>query len=145
MSKSYNKVLLMGNVGRDPEVYNLPTGMIVRLSLATNEQVADGRGGWREHTEWHDLVAKGKAAQILRDYVKKGSKIFIEGKNQTNSWEDRETQQTRYRKEVAVADVNVLSFADAPGGTARRGEEENFTPYGNYAERPEITRDEVPY
>jgi single-strand DNA-binding protein len=145
MSKSYNKVLLMGNVGRDPEVYNLPTGMVVRLTLATNEQVSDGRGGWKEHTEWHDLVAKGKAAQILRDYVKKGSRIFIEGKNQTNFWEDRETHQTRYRREVAVVDVNLLSFADAPGGRARHSEDENFAPYGNYAERPEITRDEVPY
>jgi single-strand DNA-binding protein len=145
MNQSYNKVLLMGNVGKDPQVYNLPTGMLVRLPLATYEFLPDGRGGWTEYTEWHDLVAKGKAAQILRDRVRKGSKIFIEGKNQTNSWEDRETRQMRYRKEVAVLFVSPLSFAEGPGENTRRGEEENFVPYGNYVERPEITSDEVPY
>ncbi len=80
MSKSFNKVFLMGNVGKDPEVYNLSTGMLVRLTLATDELSPDGRGGWIENTEWHDLVARGRTAQILRDYVRKGSKIFIEGK-----------------------------------------------------------------
>src|ERR1700742_1367680 len=105
MSKGYNKVLLMGNVGKDPEIYNLPSGMIVRLTLATEEGVPDGRGGWKDHTEWHDLVARGGAAQILRDYVRKGSKIFVEGKNQTNSGEDRDTGQKKYRREVAIFEV----------------------------------------
>jgi single-strand DNA-binding protein len=145
MSKTVNKVFLMGNVGKDPEVYNLRSGMLVRLTLATEELVPDGRGGWKGHTEWHDLAAKGKAAQILRDYVKKGSRIFIEGKNLTNSWEDRETQQTRYRKEVAVSEVSLLSFAESSGGTGRRGSGEQFVPHGDYAGRPEITHDDVPY
>lgn len=145
MSKGYNKVLLMGNVGKDPEVYNLPSGMIVRLTLATEESVSDGRGGWKDHIEWHDLVARGGAAQILRDYVRKGSRVFIEGKNQTNSWEDRDTQQKRYRREVAVSEVRLLSYVDSQARTALRTETENFVPHENYATPPEITHDEAPY
>jgi single stranded DNA-binding protein len=90
MSKSINKVILMGNVGQDPEIQDARGGIVVTLSLATDESFKTN-GAWIEKTEWHTLVAFQRNAEILRDYVRKGSKIFIQGKLRTNSWEDRQT------------------------------------------------------
>jgi single-strand DNA-binding protein len=81
MARSVNKVVLLGNVGKDPEFRNIPSGIVAELSLATNERHPDGHGGWRDHTEWHTLVAFGRNAEIIREYVQTGSKIFIEGKS----------------------------------------------------------------
>ena len=111
MGKSVNKVILLGHAGKDPEVHELRSGTVVNLSLATNESYKDNRGEWQERTEWHHLVGYQRTAEILRDYVRKGSRIYIEGALRTRSWDDKETGQTRYRTEIVVFEVSLLSPA----------------------------------
>ena len=107
MSKSLNRVTLLGHAGKDPEVHVLPSGTLVNLSLATSERFKDSRGEWQERTEWHHLVGHKRIGEILRDYVRKGSRIYVEGVLRTRSWEDRESGQRRYRSEVILTDINL--------------------------------------
>ena len=81
MGKSVNKVILLGHVGKDPEIRTTNGGTLVaNLSLATTDRYKDSQGEWQDRTEWHNLAAYARGAEILRDYVKKGSKLYIEGK-----------------------------------------------------------------
>lgn len=87
MARSVNKAILVGNVGKDPETKFLPSGSpVTNFSLATSERYKDKSGEFQERTEWHNLVAFDRLAEIVRDYVKKGSKLYIEGRIQTRSW-----------------------------------------------------------
>jgi len=89
MAKGVNKVFLLGNVGKDPEMRATQGGMVIAsFSLATADRKKDG-ANWVDSTEWHNLVCFGRTAEIVRDYVKKGSQIFVEGKIQTRSWDDK--------------------------------------------------------
>ena len=109
MGKSVNKVILLGRAGKDPSVHILRTGTIVNLSLATSERYRDNHGEWQEQTEWHNLVGYQRTGEILRDYVRKGSLLYIEGALRTRSWDDRETGQRRYRTEIVVTEISLLS------------------------------------
>jgi single-strand DNA-binding protein len=110
MSKTVNKVLLLGNVGKDPEIASTNGGTLVaKLSLATSERFKDKQGEWQERTEWHNLVAYARGAEILRDYVHKGSKLFVEGRLTTRSWDDKESGKKIYRTEIVVGDISLLS------------------------------------
>src|SRR6202012_401374 len=98
MAKGVNKVFLLGNVGKDPEIRATQGGMtIASFTLATADRQKDQQGNWQDKTEWHNLVAFSRTAEIVRDYVKKGTQIFVEGKIQTRSWDDKESGQKRYR------------------------------------------------
>ena len=128
MSKSVNKVILLGNLGKDAEVKALQSGTAVaNFSLATTERYKDTRGEWQDKTEWHNLVAYGRAAEIVRDHTAKGSKLYIEGKLSTRSWEDKDTGKTIYRNEVVVLDVGLLSNKNAGsnGPSDRAGNKSN--------------------
>ena len=117
MAKSVNKVILLGNVGKDPEIRTTPSGtMVANFSLATSDRFQDAQGNWQDRTEWHNLVAFKRTAEIVRDYVKKGSKLYIEGKIQTRSWEDKDTKAKRYRTEIIVNDLSLLSGRDDSQG-----------------------------
>src|SRR5271157_3817952 len=117
MAKSVNKVILLGNVGKDPDIRSTPSGtMVANLTLATSDRFQDAQGNWQDRTEWHNLVAFKRTAEIVRDYVKKGSKLYIEGKIQTRSWDDKETGAKRYRTEIIVNDLSLLSGRDDAGG-----------------------------
>ncbi len=110
MPKSVNKVILVGNVGKDPEVKYSPSGTpIAKFSLATNERFKDGSGEWQERVEWHSIVAWQRLAEIVGEFVTTGAKVYIEGKLQTSSWEDRQSGQTRYRTEIVARDLVLLS------------------------------------
>src|SRR6201992_923625 len=88
MAKGVNKVFLLGNVGKDPEIRTTAGGMTVAsCSLATADRAKDAQGNWADKTEWHNLVCFQRTAEVVRDYVKKGSQIFVEGKIQTRSWD----------------------------------------------------------
>ncbi|HEU5341215.1 single-stranded DNA-binding protein [Edaphobacter sp.] len=114
MAKGVNKVLLLGNVGKDPEIRSTTGGTIVAsFSLATADRQKDQQGNWQDKTEWHNLVAFSRTAEIIRDYVKKGSQLYIEGKIQTRSWDDKESGQKKYRTEIIV---NELTLLGKPGG-----------------------------
>jgi single-strand DNA-binding protein len=147
MSKSLNRVTLLGHAGKDPQVHILPSGTLVNLSLATSERFKDSRGEWQERTEWHNLVGFQRIGEILRDYVKKGSRIYVEGALRTRSWEDQESGQRRYRTEVVVTDINLLSPAIASNCASEPAHDDSGSGYApqEFSSEQEIARDEVPY
>ena len=119
---SVNKVILIGNIGSDPEVKTTPSGVqVANFSLATTESWTDKAGERQERAEWHRLVLWRKLAEIAGQYLKKGAKIYIEGKLQTRSWEDQSGQK-RYTTEVVVDQMEML---DGKGQTKNLDE----TPY----------------
>ncbi len=119
MAKGVNKVFLLGNVGKDPEMRATQGGMVIaQLTLATADRQKDQSGNWVDKTEWHNLVCFNRTAEIVRDYVKKGTQVFIEGKIQTRSWDDKESGQKKYRTEILV---NELSLLGGRGGGAGEG------------------------
>lgn len=109
MSKSVNKVILIGNLGKDPEVKYTPSGMAVaKFSLATNDRFKDKEGNWQDRTEWHNLVAFQRTAEIVGEYLKKGRTVYVEGKLQTSSWDDKETGAKKYKTEIIVNELVLL-------------------------------------
>jgi single-strand DNA-binding protein len=119
MPKSINKVILVGNVGKDPEVRYSQSGTpVANLSLATNERFKDRNDEWQERTEWHSIVAWQRLAEIIGEYVAKGSKVYIEGKLQTTSWEDRQSGERKYRTQVVARDLVLLDSR----GNVRNGQ-----------------------
>src|SRR5271168_496445 len=134
MAKSVNKVIFLGNVGKDPEIRSTPNGVIVaNFTLATSDRFQDAQGNWQDRTEWHNLVTFKRTAEIVRDYVKKGTKLYVEGKLQTRSWDDKESGQKRYKTEIVVFDLSLLSGRDdGSGGSARASSGSS----SNYDQRP---------
>jgi single-strand DNA-binding protein len=119
MAKTVNKVILLGNVGKDPEIKSTNGGTLVaNLSLATSDRYKNNGGEWQERTEWHNLIAYARGAEILRDYVKKGSKLYVEGRITTRSWDDKETGKKVYRTEIVVREISLLSSAEGSSGHA---------------------------
>lgn len=103
MTRGVNKIILLGNIGQDPVIRFTPAGeAVATLSLATSEKWKDQHGQQQERTEWHRVVIFGKLAEIARQYVHKGSKVYIEGKIQTRKWQDNNGQD-RYTTEVVVS------------------------------------------
>lgn len=110
MAKCVNKALLLGYAGKPPEVRSTAGGTLAAtFSLATSERQQDSQGNWTDKTEWHNLVAYGRTAEIVRDYVNKGTHLFIQGKIQTRSWDDKESGQKRNRTEIVVFDLTLLN------------------------------------
>lgn len=109
MAKGVNKVFLLGSVGKDPEVRATAGGTVVSsFSLATSDREKDAQGNWQDKTEWHNLVSFARTAEIVRDYVKKGSQLFIEGKIQTRSWDDKQSGEKKYKTEIIVNELSLL-------------------------------------
>ena len=142
MAKSVNKVILLGNVGKDPEIRSTPNGvMVANFTLATSDRYQDAQGNWQDRTEWHNLVAFKRTAEIIRDYVKKGSKLYIEGKIQTRSWDDKETGQKRYRTEIIVNDLSLLSAREEGSGPYNRAASQSAP--SSFDQRPPAGQDDV--
>jgi len=117
-----NKVILIGNLGHDPEVSATPGGVSVcKFSVATTSRWTDDKGEKHEETEWHNVVAWRKAAEILGQYLKKGSKVAIVGKMKTRSWDDKDTGKKRYSTEVIVDEFEFLGDAKGKEGGAEGG------------------------
>ncbi|MDG1483546.1 MAG: single-stranded DNA-binding protein [Myxococcota bacterium] len=112
-----NKVILIGNLGQDPELRNTKSGTaVVNLRIATNERRRNQEGQWDNHTEWHSVVAFGKTAENINRFMKKGRQLFIEGRLQTRKWEDQNGNE-RYSTEVVADNVRFLSNrSDDEGG-----------------------------
>ena len=105
---SVNKAILVGNLGRDPEVrYSPDGGAITNISIATTDTWKDKSGEKQERTEWHRIVFFGKLAEIAGEYLKKGSQVYIEGRLQTRKWQDKEGQD-RYTTEIVASDMKML-------------------------------------
>lgn len=117
MAKSVNKVILIGNLGKDPEVKYTPQGTAVaKITLATNERFKDKSGNWQDRTEWHNVVLWQRLAEIAGEYLKKGGKVYIEGRLQTRSWDDKQTNQKKYMTEIVANDLVLLSGRSEGGG-----------------------------
>ena len=124
MARGVNKVILVGNVGKDPEIRATQGGMsIASFSLATTDRTKGQDGQWTDRTEWHNLVAFQRTAEIVRDYVKKGSQVYVEGKIQTRSWDDKESGQKKYRTEILINDLQLLGgrAEGSAGGSSYSG------------------------
>ncbi|OGG78390.1 hypothetical protein A3A36_00355 [Candidatus Kaiserbacteria bacterium RIFCSPLOWO2_01_FULL_52_12b] len=110
-----NKVFLYGNLTRDPELKALPSGQnLVSFGLATNRTYKDKNGVKQEATEFHNVVAFGRTAEIIAQYMKKGRPLFVEGRIQTRSWEGKEDGKKQYRTEIVVD--NFQFGSDGKGG-----------------------------
>ena len=117
--KSVNKVILVGNLGKDPEVKYTPNGTpVAKFSLATNERFKDKDGNWQDRTEWHNITAWARTAEIVGEYLKKGSKVYIEGSLRTHSWDDKQTNQKKYMTEIVVNDLVLLGGRGEGSGGA---------------------------
>lgn len=125
MAKGINKVILIGNIGADPEVKYMPSGgAVVTLSLATTESWRDKQSGDKqERTEWHRIVFFNRLAEIARDYLKKGAKLYVEGSLRTRKWQDK-TGQERYTTEIVGNDFQMLDAKQ--GGAPFEGGHDSF-------------------
>jgi single-strand DNA-binding protein len=133
-----NKVMLIGRLGADPEVRYTPDGaMITTFRLATDEQWKDKSGEKVQRTEWHRIVTFGRLAEICGNYLNKGKLVYVEGRIQTRSWEDKEGQK-RYMTEIVAASMQMLD-GRGQGKPATGDEPSSGAPDGGYPE------DDVPF
>lgn len=118
--RGVNKVILVGNLGRDPEIRYLPTGgAVANVTIATSEAWRDkNTGQQQEQTEWHRVVFYGKLAEIVGEYLKKGSKVYVEGSIHTRKWQDKQTGQDRYSTEIKA---NTMQMLDSRSGGGQGG------------------------
>ncbi|MCK9510743.1 MAG: single-stranded DNA-binding protein [Pigmentiphaga sp.] len=132
---SVNKVILVGNLGRDPEVRYSPDGTVVcTVSIATTSQWKDkATGERREETEWHRVVFYNRLAEIAGEYLKKGRSVYVEGRLKTSKWQDKDTKQDRYSTEIVADQMQML------GGRAGDGESTASRPSVKPAARPSGT------
>ncbi len=112
-----NKVILIGNLGRDPEIRTTPSGQTVAtFTLATSRRWKDRDGNRQEKTEWHNIVVWGKQAEVAGQYLTKGKQVFIEGRIETRSWEDRQSGEKRYKTEIICDNFQMLGGRGGDAG-----------------------------
>ncbi|HEV8117784.1 MAG TPA: single-stranded DNA-binding protein [Thermoanaerobaculia bacterium] len=141
---SVNKVILIGNLGKDPELRTTPQGTsLARFSVATTSVWKDSTGAKKEKTEWHDVVAWERLAQICGEYLHKGKQVYVEGSLQTRSWEDQNGQK-RYKTEVKANNVVMLGSRDASRSDAAPGPGQGPREVSEVAEPPAYD-DDVPF
>lgn len=141
-SKGVNKVILVGNLGNDPEVRYMPNGnAVANLSLATSESWKDQQGQVQERTEWHRLTMYRRLAEIAGEYLAKGSQIYVEGKLQTRKWQDQQGQD-RYTTEIIVDQMQMLGGREGGNGgqqggyQQQQGNRQGYQQQGNGQNRP---------
>ncbi|MGH8259133.1 MAG: single-stranded DNA-binding protein [Steroidobacteraceae bacterium] len=149
MARGVNKVILVGNLGRDPETRAMPSGMTVcNLNIATTESWKDRQSGeQQERTEWHRVAMFGRLAEIAGEYLHKGSQVYIEGSLRTRKWQDKQGVE-RYTTEIVASEMQMLgggrgaASGGAPEGPRERPEAEPAAAAG--AEREEFD-DDIPF
>ena len=122
MARGVNKVILVGNLGKDPETRYMPSGSAVtNLTLATSESWKDKQSGeQQERTEWHKIAMFGRLAEIAAEYLRKGSQVYIEGKLRTRKWQDKEGKD-RYTTEIVADEMQMLGSKGGGGASASAG------------------------
>jgi len=117
-----NKVILVGRLGKDPEIRSTPGGTsVARFTVATDEKFTDKAGEKQERTEWHNITAWGKLGEICGQYLKKGKLVYIEGSIRTDSWDDKETGVKKYRTEIVANTMKMLDRRGDEGGGSQGG------------------------
>ncbi len=140
MAYGLNKVMLIGNLGSDPELRYTQGGTpVASFSLATNESYKGQDGNLVEKTEWHRIVAWRKAAETMAQYLKKGSKVYVEGKLQTRSWDDKDGSK-KYMTEIVV---DTFMFLDSRGNGGAAGDHHEHPPIE--APAPPATDEDLPF
>jgi single-strand DNA-binding protein len=145
-----NKVILVGRLGKDPEVRSTPSGTsVAKFSLATDERFTDKSGEKQDRTEWHNIVAWGKLGEICGQYLRKGKLVYIEGSIRTDSWDDKESGQKKYRTEIVARDMKMLDRRgddEGGGGGSYGGASRGSSSRGGSAPAPDMGDDEeVPF
>ncbi|AGR46549.1 single-stranded DNA-binding protein [Pseudoalteromonas phage TW1] len=138
-SRGVNKVILVGNIGQDPEIKYLPNGgAVANLTLATSDSYKDKNTGQEvDKTEWHRVCIFGKLAEICGEYVRKGSKLYIEGKLQTRKWQDQ-SGQDRYTTEIVLDPFNgVMQMLDSKQGSQQQGQQSQQQQYQQPQQQPQ--------
>lgn len=122
-SRGVNKVILVGNLGKDPEVRYMPNGnAVATFTVATSESWKDQQGQLQEKTEWHNIVMYRRLAEIAGEYLKKGAKVYLEGKLQTSKWTDQQSGQDRYKTEIVAAEMQMLDGRQGGQGAPASGQ-----------------------
>ena len=139
-----NKAIVVGNLGRDPEMRSTQSGtQVANFTVATSRVYNDSSGQRQEETEWHKIVAFGRLAEICGQYLHKGKQVYIEGRIQTRSWEDKETGQKKYMTEIVANEMQMLGRAgDSGGGSFGGGKKEMAAPAGGPAPVSSPTEDD---
>ena len=138
---SVNKVILIGNLGRDPEMRYMPSGdAIANLRIATTDTWKDKDGNKQETTEWHTVSFFGRQAEICSQYLKKGSSVYIEGSLRTRKWQDKESGQDRYATEIRGDRMQMLGGRSG-GGAYDEGGDSFDAPPARPAARPARNQD----
>jgi single-strand DNA-binding protein len=149
MSRSVNKVILLGTLGRDPELKYTPQGTAVaKFSMATNEKYKDKQSGeWKERTDWHNIVCWQRMAEVAAEYLKKGRQVYIEGRISTRSWDDKETGQKKYMTEIIANEMVLLGGKREGEGESgsRGGGFEQKAPPEDFAQGTQITDEDIPF
>jgi single-strand DNA-binding protein len=128
-----NKVILVGNLGRDPERRSTPSGQqVATFSVATSRRWRDRDGNRQEQTEWHNVVCWGRQAEVAGEYLRKGKQVYVEGRIQTRSWDDKQTGEKRYRTEIICDNFQMLG---------QRGDGDYASSHGGAAEHPPVEPD----
>jgi len=118
MARGVNKVILVGNLGKDPDVRYMPSGSAVtNVTIATSESWKDKQSGEKqERTEWHNVVFFNRLGEIAGEYLKKGSKVYVEGSLRTRKWQDKTSGQDRYSTEIVASEMQMLDSKGGGGG-----------------------------
>jgi single-strand DNA-binding protein len=145
-----NKVILIGNLGKDPEVRSLPSGQpVATWTMATSRRWRDKNGQKQEQTEWHQIVCFGKQAEIAGQYLQKGKQICVEGRIQTRSWDDRNTGEKKYRTEIVCDNFQMLGQRGGDFDTDRQAAQAGPTydegSYGGGGGGGDIEDDDIPF
>jgi single-strand DNA-binding protein len=141
MARGVNKVILIGNLGRDPEIRYTPSGSAVaNITLATSESWKDKQSGENvERTEWHRIVFYQRLAEIVGEYLRKGSKVFVEGRLQTRKWQDKTSGQERYTTEIIADNMQMLDSKGNASETTPHYEKSTAAPHT--ASEPALSAD----
>lgn len=141
-----NKVFLIGNLGRDPEVRSIPSGQsVATFSLATSRRWKDREGNRQEETEWHNIVCWGRQAEVAGQFLQKGRQIHVEGRIQTRSWDDRQSGEKKYRTEIICDNFQMLGKRDGGGGGGFSGPPIPEPPAGGDSDFGGADDDDIPF
>jgi single-strand DNA-binding protein len=146
LARGINKVILIGNLGADPEMRSMPSGVsVANIRVATSEQWKDKQSGQaKERTEWHNIAFFGRLGEVVGEYLRKGSKVYVEGSLRTRKWQDKQGND-RYTTEIIGSEMQMLDSKPANGGSR---EDEHRTPPNRHAgsqNEPPPFDDDIPF
>lgn len=141
-----NKVILIGRLGKDPEIRSTPGGTTVtKFTLATDERFTDKSGEKQERTEWHNIVAWGKLGEICGQYLRKGKLVYIDGAIRTESWDDKESGQKKYKTTIVADNMKMLDKKGDDEGGSYAGARSSSSKSGSASSAPQDDDEEVPF